>query len=66
MFMMGTTCEIFRHCGWKVFVINLLYTTLKEKLKIQGHHSFKLGFGFTTKCIVIVSENVTKFGSRNN
>ena len=51
-----------RHSGWKVFVIRLLYRTGKEKLKIQGHHPFKLGFGFTTICIIIVYENVIKSG----
>ena len=45
--MVGTACEFFRrHFGWKVFVISLLYRTFKERLKIQGHHPFKLGFGF--------------------
>ena len=33
----------------------------KEKLKIQGHHPFKLGFDFTT--IIIVYENVMKSGT---
>ena len=61
--MVGTACEIFRrHFGLKVFVINLLDRTLKEKLKIQGHHPFKLGFSFTKTCIMIVSENVMKSG----
>ena len=59
--MVGTACESFRrHFSWKVFVINLLYRTLKEKLKSQGHHPFKLGFSFTKTCIMIVSENVMK------
>ena len=63
MLMVGTACELFRrHFGWKVFVIRLLYRTLKEKLKIQGHHPFKLGFVFTTTCIMIVYENVMKSG----
>ena len=54
-FMVGTACEFFRrHFGWKVFVICLLYGTFKEKLKIQGHHPFKLGFGLTTICIMLV------------
>ena len=47
----------------KVFVIRLLYRTFKEKLKIQGHHLFKLGFGFTTTCIMIVCENAMKSGT---
>ena len=57
-----------RHFGLKVFVIHLLYRTFKEKLKIQGHHPFKVGFGFTITCIMIVYENVIKSGlsqSRN-
>ena len=54
-FMVDTAGEFFgRHFGWKVFVIRLLYRTFKEKLKIQGHYPFKLGFGFTTTCIMIV------------
>ena len=62
--MVGTACEFVRHhFGWKVFVIRLLYRTLKGKLKIQGHHPFKLGFGFTPTCIMIVSENVMKSGT---
>ena len=53
--MVGTACDFFRrHLGWKVFVIRLLYWTFKEKLKIQGHHPFKLGFGFTMTHIMIV------------
>ena len=61
--MVGTACVIFRrHFGWKVYIINLLYRTLEEKLKIQGHHPLKLGFGFTKTCIMIVSENVMKSG----
>ena len=51
-----------RQFGLKVFVIRLLYRTSKEKLKIQGHHPFKLGFGFTATCIMIVYENVMKSG----
>ena len=51
-----------RHLGWKVFVIRLLYSTFKEKLKIQGHHPFTSGFGFITTCLMIVYENVMKFG----
>ena len=47
--------------GRKVFVIRLLYRNFKEKSRIQGHHPFKLVFGFTTTCIMIVYENVTKF-----
>ena len=41
---MGSACEIFRRqFGWKVFVyIHLLCRTIKEKLKIQGHHPFKV------------------------
>ena len=61
---MGTTCEFFRrHFGWKVFVIRLLYRTFKEKLKIQGHHPFKLDSGFTTTCIIIIYESVMKSGT---
>ena len=57
-------CEFFRrHFAWKVFVIRLQYSTFKEKLKIQGHHLFKLGFGFTTTFIMIVFENVMKSGT---
>ena len=53
--MVGTACEFFQsHFGWKVFVIHLLYKTFKEKLKIQQHHPFKLGFGFTMTYIIIV------------
>ena len=63
-FMVGTACEFFRRqFGCKVFVIRLLYRTFKEKLKIQGHDLFKLGFGFTTTCIMIVYENVMKSGT---
>ena len=63
-FMVGTACEVFRrHFGWKVFVIGLLYRKFKEQLKIQGYHLFKLGFGFTTTCIMIVYENFMKSGS---
>ena len=65
MFMVVTACEFFRrHFGWKVFVIRLLYRAFKEKLKIQGQHPFKLGFGFTTTCIMIVYENVMKSGTK--
>ena len=41
---MGSACEIFRRqFGWKFFVyIHLLCRTFKEKLKIQGHHPFKV------------------------
>ena len=64
-FIVSTAGEFFRrHFGWKVFVIRLLYRTFKEKLKIQGHHPFKLGFGFTTTCIImIVYENVMTSGT---
>ena len=55
-----------RHFGWQVFVIRLLYRTFKEKLKIQGHHPFKLCFGFTTTCLMIVYENVMKSGTNEN
>ena len=59
--MMGMACDFFRrHFGWNVFVIRLLYRTFNEKLKIQKHHPFKLGFGFTTTYIMIVYENVMK------
>ena len=64
MTMVGAACEFFRrHSGWKVFVIRLLLMTFKEKLKFQGHHPFKSGFGFTTTCIMIVCENVMKSGT---
>ena len=47
-FMVGTACVSFLcHFGCEVFVIRLLYRTFKEKLKIQEHHVFKLGFRFT-------------------
>ena len=36
---------------------------LKKNWKIQGHHLFKVGFGFTTTCIMIVYENVMKSGT---
>ena len=63
-FMMGTACDFFgRHFGWHVFVIHLLYRTFKKKLKIEGHHPFKLRFGFTTTCIIIVYEKVMKSGT---
>ena len=63
-FMVGTACEFFRrHFGWEVFVIRLLYGTFKEKLKIQGHHLFKLGFGLTMICIMLVYKNVMKSGT---
>ena len=63
-FMVGTAYEFFRrHFGWKVFVIRLLYRTFKEKLKIKGHHPFKLGFGFTLTHIIIIYENVMKSGT---
>ena len=62
--MVGTACGFFRrHFGLKVFVIRLIYRTFKEKLKIQGHHPFKLGLSFTTACIMIVYENVMKSGT---
>ena len=62
--MVGTACEFFRrHAGWKVFVIRLPYKTFEKKLKTQGHHLFKLGFGFTTTCIMIIYENFMKFGT---
>ena len=72
--MVGPACEFFRrHFGWKVFVIRLLCRTFKEKLKIQGHYPFKVGFGFTTTCIMNVYEYVMKFdttlrrnGGQNN
>ena len=64
MFMVGTTCEFFRrHFGWKVFVKRLLYRTFKEKLKIKGHHPFKLGFGFTPTYVIIIYENAVKSGT---
>ena len=57
-------CEFFRHhFGWKGFVIHLLDRTFIKKLKSQGHHPFKLGFGLTTTCIMIVYENVMKSGT---
>ena len=61
---MGAACEFFRRqFGWKVFVMCLLYSTFKEKLKVQGHHPFKLGFGFTTTFVMIIYENVMKSGT---
>ena len=63
-FMVGTACEVFRrHLVWKVFIIRLVYRTFTEKMKIQGNHPFKVGFGFTTTCILIVYEPVMKFGT---
>ena len=61
-------CDLFRHhLGWKVFVIRLLYRICKEKLKFQGHHPFKLSFGFTTTCIMIISgTNYSRNGGQNN
>ena len=35
-------------------------------MKLQGHHLFKLGFGFTSTCIKIVYENVMKSGMSYN
>ena len=65
--MVGSACEFFRrYFGWKVFVIRLLYRTFKEKLKIQRHHPFKFGFGFTSTCIMVVYENVMKSGTNLN
>ena len=62
--MLGTACEfVLRHFGCKVCVIRLLNGTFKQKLKIQGDHPFKLGFAFTTTCIMIVYENVMKSGT---
>ena len=52
-----------RQFDWKVLVIGLLYRTFKEKLKIQGHHPYKLGFSFTTTCIMFIYENVMKSGT---
>ena len=58
MFIGVTACELFRRLfGRNVFVIRLLCKTLREKRKIQEHHTFRLGFGFTTTCIMIVYEN---------
>ena len=66
-FMVGTACEFFRrHFGCKVFVKRLLYRTFKEKLKIQRHHPFKLGLGFTLTCIMVVYENVVQSGTNSN
>ena len=63
-FMVGIACEFFRrHFVWKVFVICFLYRTFQEKLIFLGHHPFKLGFGFTMTCIMIVYENVMKSGT---
>ena len=57
-------CDFFRrHFGSNVLVIRLLYSIFKEKLKIQGHHPFKLGFGYITTCLMIVYENVKKSGT---
>ena len=62
--MVGTACEFFqRHFGLKVCAIRLLYGAFKEKLKIQGHHPFKLGFDFTTTCVMIVYIIVMKSGT---
>ena len=62
--MVGTACGFCRrHFSWKVFVIRFLYKTFKEKLKIQGQHLFTLSFGITTTCMMIVYENVLKFGT---
>ena len=62
--MVGTACDFFEsHFGWKGFVIRLLYKAFKEKLKIQGLHPFKLGFGFTMIYIMTVYENVMKSGT---
>ena len=62
--MVGTACDFFRrHFGWNVLVRRVLYRTFKEKLKIQGHHPFKLGFGFTMTCLMIVYDNVMKSGT---
>ena len=62
--MVGTACEfVRRQFGWKVFVLRLLYRTFKEKLKIRGHHLFKLGFDFIMTCIMIVYENDMKFST---
>ena len=64
---MGMACDFFRrHFGWKFFVIHLLYSTFKEKFKIQRHHLFKLGFGFTASCLMIVCKNVMKSGMNLN
>ena len=38
--------------------MRLQYRKYNEKLKIQGHCLYKLGFGFTMTCIMIVYENV--------
>ena len=46
--------------------MRLLYRTFKEKLKIQRHHPFKFGFGFTLTCIMVVYENVVKSGTNPN
>ena len=63
-FMVGTACDFFRrHLDWNVLVKRLLYRTFQEKLKIQGHHPFKLGFGFIMTCIMIVYVNVMKSGT---
>ena len=45
------------------YVCYIAHLTFKEKLKIQGHHPFKLGFGFTTTCIMVVFETVMKSGA---
>ena len=44
----------------------LYYRTFEEKLKIQGHHPFKLCFGFTTTCIMIDYETFMKSGRNKN
>ena len=62
--MVGVACEFFRlYFGWKVCVIRFLFGTFKEKLTIQGHHPFKLGFAFSPTCIMTVCENVMKSGT---
>ena len=43
--------------------IRLLYRTFKEILKLQGQHPFKLVFGFTTTCIMIVYENILELST---
>ena len=46
--------------------MRLLYRAFKDKLKIQRHHPFKFGFGFSSTCIMVVYENVMKFGTNSN
>ena len=62
--MVGTACESFRnHFGRKAFLIRSLCRAFTEKMKIQEHHPFRIGFGFTLTCIMIVYENILQSGT---